>query len=65
MILYLIWSYSETNQNIGLRVTASLLRVQGQFGVIRMYICMYVYFGTCLTMQNNETMNSGSEKEDM
>ncbi len=30
-----------------------------------MYVCMYVYFGTCLTMQNSETVNNGSEKEDM
>ena len=30
-----------------------------------MCICMYVHFGTCLTMQNSETVNNGSEKEDM
>ena len=30
-----------------------------------LYVCMYVYFGTCLTMQNSETVNNGSEKEGM
>ncbi len=29
------------------------------------YVCVFVYFGTCLTMQNSETANNGSEKEDM
>ncbi len=26
---------------------------------------IYVYFGTCHTMQDSETMNNGSEKEDL
>ncbi len=28
-----------------------------------MYVCMYVYFGTCLTIQNGEIVNNGSEKK--
>ncbi len=27
-----------------------------------MYVCMYVYLGTCITMQNSETVNNGYEK---
>ncbi len=31
-------------------------------GYVTLYVCLYVYFGTCLTIQNGEIVNNGSEK---